>query len=124
METILLVAAERREVAGLLRRLPGAEKLPWPVDFARAARHNGRRLLLVANGSGPKLAAQAVEVACRKDAVSVVVSTGFCGAVESRPGSGDDRGGRRGGLPRNPAPVPGGQAGVHKAARLRYYRFD
>ena len=52
MATILLVAAERMELTGLVRRI-GGERLAWPLDFARLARLSDRRLLLVANGAGP-----------------------------------------------------------------------
>ena len=56
MPTCLLVAAEPREFAGLLRRFPAA-RADWPeAAFARQIALPGRRLLLVANGPGPRLA--------------------------------------------------------------------
>lgn len=88
MHTILIVAAEKRELAGLLGHCRQVEKLPWPVRFARSAELNGTRLLLVANGPG-RLAATAVEVAMQEARPEAVVSTGFCGALDPALRSGD-----------------------------------
>ena len=77
------VAAERREVEGILGRLERIEKLDWPLVFASRARMNGKTVLFVANGPGPKLAGQAADVAKQHEELSGLVSTGFCGALNA-----------------------------------------
>jgi adenosylhomocysteine nucleosidase len=57
-------------------------KLDWPVDFARRVWLNGKAVVLVANGPGPKLAGEAVEIAKGHEELSGLVSTGFCGALD------------------------------------------
>jgi adenosylhomocysteine nucleosidase len=80
MKTWLLVAAEAREFAGLLKRAGPARSLAWPgAAFAREIDRNGNRWLLIANGPGPTLTAQALET---KPDVAAVVSIGFCGALD------------------------------------------
>ena len=77
----LMVAAEAREFGGLLRHVGDLQKLTWPVDYARSAVLRENRVLLVANGPGPKLAAQAVDVVRGNETVDLIVSTGLCGAL-------------------------------------------
>jgi nucleoside phosphorylase len=89
VETLLLVAAERFEFRGFARVLSGAEVLPWPLGFARSAMVNGRRWLMVADGAGARLAAQAAEYAAGRARVDKVVSTGFCGALDKALGVGE-----------------------------------
>jgi adenosylhomocysteine nucleosidase len=84
---LAFVAAEAREFSGFLRHAERVVKLDWPLDFARLdfARKvwlNGRAALLVANGPGPKLAGQAVEIARGREELNGLVSTGFCGALD------------------------------------------
>jgi adenosylhomocysteine nucleosidase len=79
---LAFVAAEAREFSGLLRRAERVNKLDWPVDFARRVWLNGKAVVLVANGPGPKLAAEAVEIAKGREALTGLVSTGFCGALD------------------------------------------
>jgi adenosylhomocysteine nucleosidase len=68
----LIVAAESRELVGLVKQT-GAAK--W---------------ILAANGPGPKLAAEAVDQALREQRiVDGIVSTGFCGALDPTLGVGD-----------------------------------
>jgi nucleoside phosphorylase len=76
------VAAEAREFSGLLRHAERVVKLDWPIDFARRIWLNGRAAVLVANGPGPKLAGQAVDVAKGREKLTGLVSTGFCGALD------------------------------------------
>jgi adenosylhomocysteine nucleosidase len=78
---LVFVAAERRELDGLLRHLQDAAKLDWPLDFARRGTLNGREVALVANGPGPKLAGAAVDMVLEKLKVEALISTGFCGAL-------------------------------------------
>jgi adenosylhomocysteine nucleosidase len=75
---LVFVAAERRELEGLLRHVEGAAKPDWPVDFARIGRLNGREVALVANGPGPKLAGDAVDAVGKREAL---ISIGFCGGL-------------------------------------------
>ena len=76
------MAAEAREFSGLLRHAERVTKLNWPLDFARMVWLNGRAAVLVANGPGPKLAGQAVEIARGRQELNGLVSTGFCGALD------------------------------------------
>src|SRR5258708_34318713 len=56
VRTWLLIAAERRELEGLLKRFGAASKLPWDnAKFAREANWKGDRWWMVANGPGSKL---------------------------------------------------------------------
>jgi adenosylhomocysteine nucleosidase len=74
----------------MAKLLTGIRKLKWPLAYAYEGVWEGRRLLLAANGAGPKLATRAVEVAIRaitsaelsSSALEAVVSTGFCGALD------------------------------------------
>jgi nucleoside phosphorylase len=79
---LAFVAAEAREFSGLLRKAERTSKLDWPVDFARRVWLNGRAAVLVANGPGPKLAGEAVEIAKGREELTGLVSTGFCGALD------------------------------------------
>ena len=77
-----MVAADRRELEPLARRLGGAQAPDLGVPWSRMGRLNGRTVLLVANGAGRKRAAEAVEKACAQATVAGVVSAGWCGALD------------------------------------------
>ena len=62
---ILYVGAEAMEVEPFAASLTGVRKLKWPIDYAFEGVWEGRRVMLAANGAGPRLAAQAVEIAIR-----------------------------------------------------------
>ena len=79
MRTWLLVAAERREFDGLIKRLGASKRLDWPVEFAVESQFRGDRWWMVANGPGREAVEQALET---KVEVSGIVSTGFCGALD------------------------------------------
>ena len=87
---ILYVSSEAVELGALAERLTGLRKLKWPIDYAWEGIWEGRRLMLAANGAGPKLAEKAVEVAIRavtagnlsSSRLEAIVSTGFCGALD------------------------------------------
>lgn len=87
---ILYVAAEAAELKPFAAMLTGLRKLKWPVDYAWEGILESRRIMLAANGAGPKLAARVVETAIRAAMVAelssskleAVVSTGFCGALD------------------------------------------
>jgi adenosylhomocysteine nucleosidase len=87
---ILYVAAEAMELEPFAAFLTGVRKLKWPIDYAFEGVWEGRRVMLAANGAGPRLASQAVEIAIRavtgaelsSSKLEAVVSTGFCGALD------------------------------------------
>ena len=87
---ILYVASEAAELKPLANLLTATRKLKWPIDYAYEGIWESRRMMLAANGCGPKLAAQAVEIAIRAVMVAelsssrleAVVSTGWCGALD------------------------------------------
>jgi adenosylhomocysteine nucleosidase len=64
--------------------------LKWPLRYAEEGVWEGKRYLLAANGPGPKLAAQCVEVAVRattmkelsSSRLEAVISTGLCGGLD------------------------------------------
>ena len=78
---LAFIAAESREFTGLLKNAELVSKLDWHVRFARMAVLRGNTILLAANGPGPKLAAQAVDVVHERAQVDGLVSIGFCGAL-------------------------------------------
>jgi len=80
---VIAVAAEPLEFRGLLRRAGGVRRLPWRLDFAREASVGGRRWILAAHGPGPQLARMAAETALERcGGRAVLLSTGFCGALD------------------------------------------
>lgn len=79
MDTWLLIAAERRELDGILKRARAYSRLNWTAAFACEAQFDGRRWILVANGGGRAAVERALE---KKMEVSGIVSTGFCGALD------------------------------------------
>jgi adenosylhomocysteine nucleosidase len=81
VETLLLIAAEPREFAGLRRHCRDIQRLSWPLRYARSARLRSLRLLLAAHGAGPRLAAEACEVAWNRTRPQALASVGFCGAL-------------------------------------------
>jgi adenosylhomocysteine nucleosidase len=82
-ETLLIVAAESRELAGLLRRTGPGAPVESPARFAREVRLRGRRAVLIANGPGPRLVRQALaENVWKKWNVTQLISAGFCGALD------------------------------------------
>lgn len=79
MATWLVIAAERRELDGIVKRAGEGKKLNWPADFAREVEWKGDCWRLIANGPGTGLVEKALNN--RMD-VSGIVSTGFCGALD------------------------------------------
>jgi adenosylhomocysteine nucleosidase len=79
VETILVVAADRRELADFAPRLSGRRSISAGLDYSEEGQLGGRRWLLAANGAGPRLAAAAVRAFRGADRV---VSTGYCGALD------------------------------------------
>jgi adenosylhomocysteine nucleosidase len=79
---LVFVAAERRELEGLLVHVDEVKRLRWPLDFARQGLLNGAQIVLVANGPGPRLAGEAVDLVQQNKAMDSLVSIGFCGALQ------------------------------------------
>jgi adenosylhomocysteine nucleosidase len=79
---LVFVAAERRELEGLLGHVDEVAKLNWPLDFARRGRLNGAPVVMVANGPGPKLAGSAVDLVREHESMDGLISIGFCGGLQ------------------------------------------
>jgi adenosylhomocysteine nucleosidase len=86
---ILFIASEAYELKPFAALLTAVRSLKWPIDYAEEGIWEGQRAILVANGAGPKLASEAVEVARRAIMLSdlsasrldAVVSVGVCGGL-------------------------------------------
>jgi nucleoside phosphorylase len=80
----VFVAAEKRELEGVLKHLCRVERRRWKVQFAVVGELEGRSVALVANGPGPELAAKAAEESKKRlNGVDGFVSTGYCGALDN-----------------------------------------
>ena len=86
---LVFVAAERRELEGLLVHVDELAKVDWPLDFARVARLHGMPIALVANGPGPKLAGAAVDLVREHTELTGLISIGFCGGLQPSLQAGD-----------------------------------
>ena len=82
MKNVLVVAAEDFEFAGILSRAEKVVRPGWKVQFSRIAVLNGMRLLMAADGPGPRLAGKAAEEVKNQEPFEAVVSTGLCGALD------------------------------------------
>ena len=78
---IVFIGADKREFDGMLARSTAARNLSWPLALVKAGPWNGEPALFVANGPGPKLAAEAVRVVIERQPVAALVSVGFCGGL-------------------------------------------
>jgi nucleoside phosphorylase len=83
---LTFIAAEPREFSGFLRHLSNLTTASLPVHWAREGTWKGKRVLLVANGAGPKQSSSAAR-AC--GASTAIINTGFCGALDSDLNIGD-----------------------------------
>lgn len=83
---LLVVAAEERELRGILAHAQHPRPASVGADWARSAALGGNELLLVANGAGLARAAAAVERAAAAFSPDAIVSIGFCGALEDNLG--------------------------------------
>lgn len=87
MRTWLVVAAEAREFAGILKRFGPAVKFDGiSAQFAREVQKDGDRWRLVANGPGPRCVEEMLR---EKMEVSGIINTGFCGALDPSLAIGD-----------------------------------
>jgi adenosylhomocysteine nucleosidase len=86
---LVFVAAERRELDGLLVHVDDVARVAWPLDFARIARLHGASIAMVANGPGRKLAGAAVDVVKEHMEITGLISVGFCGGLQPVLAAGD-----------------------------------
>ena len=84
---LVFVAADPMEFAGLRRHCARVAAASLPLAWSRTAELHGTPILMIANGTGAKQAAQAVDVGAPGS--SAVVSTGFCGALDPALAIGD-----------------------------------
>jgi hypothetical protein len=77
--TWLVIAAERRELDGILKRFGKPSKLDWPAEFGCEVTWRGDRWWLVANGPGKHLIERALQ---QKMEVNGIINTGFCGGLD------------------------------------------
>jgi adenosylhomocysteine nucleosidase len=79
-KTVLVVAAEASEFDGIRKQLGTGTAIAWPgAQFAFEVIHGSVCYWLVANGPGPRLVMQAL---AERRSVQLMVSTGFCGALD------------------------------------------
>lgn len=78
------MAAEAMEFEGVLRRASGVEPVAVAAGWARTCRIGGHDAMLVANGAGRRRAAAAAAAGIVAWRPEMVVSTGFCGALDER----------------------------------------
>jgi adenosylhomocysteine nucleosidase len=76
------VASDPMEFRGILSRASDVRPLPLGIDWARAGTIGTHQAVFAANGLGRKRAAAAVDAPVARWRPDVVVSTGFCGALE------------------------------------------
>lgn len=86
---LAFIAAEAREFAGLLARAGGVARLDAGVEFGRQFTLGGRAAVAVANGPGPVLAGQALDVLKGTFELDAIISIGYCGALDSALEAGD-----------------------------------
>jgi nucleoside phosphorylase len=79
---VLVVAADKRELRGILAHAGNPCTARLGVNWARSATLGGYAMLLVANGAGAARAAAAVDRAAAALLPERIVSTGFCGALD------------------------------------------
>jgi nucleoside phosphorylase len=78
---LAFVAAESRELVGILQCAAACNVLRWPVQFAREFVFNGQPAVGVANGPGFPLAGAALDTVRERRNIRGVVSVGYCGAL-------------------------------------------
>jgi len=81
---LLVVAAEARELRGILGHAQHPRAARAAADWGCQALLGAHELLLVANGAGAARAAAAVKGAAQAFRPEGIVSTGFCGALEDK----------------------------------------
>jgi adenosylhomocysteine nucleosidase len=79
LSSLLFIAADPREFAGLLTHWEKVAPIELPVHWARTGRWRGREVFALANGAGADRAFAAVLVAPKP---SAICNIGFCGALD------------------------------------------
>jgi adenosylhomocysteine nucleosidase len=79
---LLIIAADAMEFPGILAHAREVRQSGLAVDWSRRAKLGEYDVLLAANGAGAKRASAAVGAALTAFDADVVVSTGFCGALD------------------------------------------
>lgn len=88
-QPIAVIAALSREFSGLLAHATSVEAIRTPAAYACRVSIGGREWVLVADGPGPVRAGAAVRVALDQGRPAVMVSTGYCGALDPALQTGD-----------------------------------
>lgn len=78
---LAFVAAESRELDGILRARSALQTLRWPVQFAKEFVFRDQPAIAVANGPGFPLAGAALDAVRERRNIRGVVSVGYCGAL-------------------------------------------
>lgn len=86
---LAFIAAESRELSGLLAHATELRRLELGVAFGRGFRLHGRAAVAVANGPGPDLAGRALDVVRGRYELDAVISIGYCGALDAALGPND-----------------------------------
>ncbi len=76
------IAAEIQEFIGLRRHLKNERTLDSKASWSVFGELEGRPVVLVANGPGPRLARQAAQAVEENQRLDALVSYGFCGALD------------------------------------------
>lgn len=88
-QPIAVIAAMSREFSGLLAHATSVEAVRTEAAYACRAGIAGREWLLVADGPGPGRAAAAAQAAMESGRPAVLVSAGYCGALDPALKAGD-----------------------------------
>lgn len=80
--TVLLLAAEARELVGVLKRVAHHPVEGMPIRFVRVGQWGRHRLICAADGPGSELAGKAAEVALERFHPDLIWSVGLCGALD------------------------------------------
>jgi adenosylhomocysteine nucleosidase len=78
---LLFIASDPMEFRGLLAHATAIREAEVAANWSRSAMLGGNRVLLVANGAGPRRAAAATDAGLKAFDAEAIVSTGFCGAL-------------------------------------------
>ncbi len=78
---LAFVAAESRELDGILQASSALRTLRWPVQFAKEFVFRDQPAVAVANGPGFPLAGAALDAVRERRNIRGVVSVGYCGAL-------------------------------------------
>ncbi len=89
MGAICFVAAEKRELEVLARKLDKLRRLDRGIEYAADGELRSQKVVLAANGPGPRLARRAAEAAVAGEVGPALVSTGYCGSLDASLAVGD-----------------------------------